>query len=73
MAEQVKDPLSTRTVVISFPDGQSQYWLTDQLFAAGDTIQRNGNAWVVADVLEPARSGGYLKIVLRDLNGSRPA
>ena len=68
MSEHVTEALSTRTVVISFPDGESQYWLTDQVFAVGDTVQRDFRKWIVADVLTPARSGGYLKIRLRELD-----
>jgi hypothetical protein len=67
VSENASDALSIRTVVISFPDGQSQYWLTDQVFTVGDTIKRDTRAWIVADVLTPVRSGGYLKIRLHEL------
>jgi hypothetical protein len=73
MAEHLNEVLSTRTVVISFPNGETQYWLTDQAFAAGDTLRRNGNAWVVTEIVEPARSGGYLKVLLRELTQPQPA
>jgi hypothetical protein len=75
MSEQ-RDPVSTRTVVVTFPDGERQYWLTDQVFSSGDTVKRNGRAWVVTDVIDPVRSRGYLKVKLRDLsdrNGSLDA
>jgi hypothetical protein len=67
MSERANEVLSTRTVVMSFPDGESQYWLTDQVFSVGDTIRRDARSWIVADVLTPARSGGYLKIRLHEL------
>jgi hypothetical protein len=73
VSENTSESLSTRTVVISFPNGQTQYWLTDQVFTVGDTIRRDARSWVVADVLTPARSGGYLKIRLHELEDVRAA
>jgi hypothetical protein len=73
VSENASEPLSTRTVVISFPDGQSQYWLTDIVFTVGDTIKRDARSWIVADVLTPARSGGYLKVRLHELEEAAAA
>lgn len=66
MNEQIRDALATRTVAVRLPDGDTQYWLTDQVFVEGDTLRRNGHAWVVADVLDHKRSGGYLTVKLRE-------
>jgi hypothetical protein len=73
MRKYVTDQLSTRTVVICFPDGETQYWLTDQVFSPGDTLRRNGRAWFVSDVLDSLQTGSYAKIRLRDHDGSPAA
>jgi hypothetical protein len=56
MNDQVRD-LSTRTVAVRFPDGDTEYWLTDQLFSVGQTITSRGREWAVVDVLVPGRDG----------------
>jgi hypothetical protein len=65
MSEQVRDLLSTRTVAIRFPDGDTEYWLTDQLFSVGQTIASKGRDWAVVDVLDPER-GGHHAIAVRE-------
>ena len=57
--------MATRTVAVSFPDGEKEYWLTDQMFAIGETISRNGHEWTVAAVLDPAHTGSHLAVRLR--------
>jgi hypothetical protein len=48
-----------RTLTIFFPDGTSEYWLTELVFQPGDKLQRNGGSWVVASVGRPeAYAGG---------------
>jgi hypothetical protein len=65
MSDHVKDLLATRTVVVRLPNGETEYWLTDQVFAEGDKHARNGQVWEVADVLPPSRNGGgYLTVRL---------
>jgi hypothetical protein len=66
MSTRVRDLLSTRTVVVRFPGGNTEYWLTDQVFAAGDPLRRSDGAWVVAEVLGADRTDGYEAIILRD-------
>lgn len=66
MSTRVGDLLSTRTVVIRFPGGNTEYWLTGQVFAAGDTLRRSDGEWIVADVLGADRTDGYEAVILRD-------
>ena len=66
MSTRVEDALSTRTVVIRFPGGATEYWLTDQVFAVGDTLRRSDGEWIVADVLGVDRTEGHEAIVLRN-------
>jgi hypothetical protein len=66
MNEQVRDLLSTRTVSIRFPDGDTEFWLTDQIFSARQTIASRGREWLVAEVLEPIRGNGHWTVTVRD-------
>ena len=65
MREELQDRLAMRTVCVRTPSGESEYWLTDQEFAAGDTLLRNGNVWVVVDVLQPDGHRSHLTVRLR--------
>jgi hypothetical protein len=69
MRHDVQERLSLRTIVVRYPDGDTQYWLTEEVFSVGDELKRNGHTWVVEDVLGPRRSGGYPTITLRERNG----
>ena len=66
MHDDVQTRLSLRTIVVRYPDGDTQYWLTEETFAAGDELRRNGHTWVVEAVLGPSRSGGYPTVTLRE-------
>ena len=65
MHDDVQERLSLRTIVVRYPDGDKQYWLTEEIFSPGDELRRNGHTWLVADVLGPRRSGGYPTVKLR--------
>jgi hypothetical protein len=65
MPEDVHARLSLRTIVVRYPDGDTQYWLTEESFSPGDELRRNGHTWVVEDVLGPRSSGGYPTVTLR--------
>jgi hypothetical protein len=65
MSTRVRDPLSTRTVVIRFPGGNTEYWLTDQPFAPGDRLDRSDGDWLVAEVLGTDRTDAYEAIIVR--------
>ena len=58
--------LHKRTVVVRFPDGQDEYWLTDQAFEVGQLVSRNGDTTlIVSDILDPDRTGTHLTVTLR--------
>jgi hypothetical protein len=69
MPDDVQARRSLRTIVVRYPDGDTQYWLTEETFSAGDELRRNGHTWVVDDVLGPRRSGGYPTVTLREKDG----
>lgn len=55
---------TTRTVTVRFPGGEREYWLTDQVFAVGDTVRGKGRSWVVSGVEQENENGGHLTITL---------
>jgi hypothetical protein len=69
MHAQAQGLLATRTVIVRLPNGETEYWLTDHVFVEGDTYERHGNVWKVADVLPPSRSGTYLTVRLAKRDG----
>jgi hypothetical protein len=52
MRHQAQKSKRTRTVTVRFQGGETAYWLTDQVFAVGDTVMGNGRSWVVSEVLQ---------------------
>jgi hypothetical protein len=60
-----------------FPDGRTEYWLTTLVFEPGDTIDRNGDTWLVTSVGSPERDGErrHTTVTLRaagDSDGAEP-
>jgi hypothetical protein len=66
MRDNVKDLLSLRTVVVRFPDGEKEYWLSEATFSRGDELSRNGRAWLVDEVLDPTQTGDHTTVKLRE-------
>ena len=64
MRHQAQKSKRTRTITVRFQGGESAYWLTDQVFAVGDTVMGNGRSWVVSEVLQENESDGHLTIRL---------
>jgi hypothetical protein len=62
MMREVTDLLATRTVVVDFAHGKSEYWLTDREFSVGQTLERDGRVWIVSDVAGSAQTGEKLRI-----------
>ena len=48
-----------------FPDGETEFWLTEQLFEAGDKITRNGQTWIVTSLGNFNRDGKAMAVMLR--------
>jgi hypothetical protein len=67
MASNARDLLSVRTLVVRYPNGDKEYWLTEEVFSVGDEIRgRSGGTLVVEEVLEPSQSGSYTTVKLTD-------
>jgi hypothetical protein len=54
-----------RTLSIHFPDGETQFWFTDRLFAPGDKIDRNGVPWIVTSIGESDGNAKHASITVR--------
>ena len=54
-----------RTLSLLFPNGETQFWITEQLFEVGDTITRDGQTWVVTSLGNFNRDGKALAVTLR--------
>jgi hypothetical protein len=63
MSEQTEET-GIRTVLVRFPGGETQYWLTDRQFTAGTNVSDGGDEWIVTDVVP--LPDGSIKIALRD-------
>ena len=58
---------SARTIVVRYPNGDKEYWLSEEAYSAGDKIRgRNGRMLVVEEVIEPLESGTYTTMKLTD-------
>jgi len=54
-----------RTLSLFFPNGETQFWLTEQLFDVGDEITRDGQTWIVASLGNFNRDGKALAVTVR--------
>jgi hypothetical protein len=70
MSTRVRELLATRTVAVRYPHGETEYWFTDKEFVEGDTLSRNGQAWVVESVLTAAQTGDKFLIRLAEIESA---
>ena len=54
-----------RTLTIVYPDGHREYWLTDQVFVAGDLLERAAGSWIVVSIGEQNEAGKHTTVVVR--------
>ena len=54
-----------RTLSLLFPNGETQFWLTEQMFGVGDRITRDGQTWVITSLGNFNRDGKALAVTLR--------
>jgi hypothetical protein len=54
--------VTTRMVVVCFPDLEVEYRFTDEVYAIGDTLRHNGDTWIVSSVQEGSRGGGQVMV-----------
>jgi hypothetical protein len=67
-----KKVLSTpRTLAMLFPDGETQFWRTDEEFAVGDKLARSGRTWIVTSAGNFARDGKALAVTLQPYDESQ--
>ena len=63
-----------RTLSLLYPDGETEFWLTDKLFNVGDKITRNGQTWVVTSLGNFNRDGKAMAVTMRpDGDSQQPA
>ena len=62
-----------RTLSLLFPNGGTEFWLTEQLFDVGDKITRNGETWVITSLGNFNRDGKALAVTLRADDDSQEA
>lgn len=55
-----------RTVTVRFPNGETQYWLTDRDFSEGETVVASGSRWTVTEVTLPAFRETHLTVRVRE-------
>jgi hypothetical protein len=61
-----------RTLSLLFPNGETQFWLTEKTFGVGDRITRDGQTWVVTSLGNFNRDGKALAVTLRPDNRPQP-
>jgi hypothetical protein len=66
MHDNTKELSSVRTIIVCYPDGKKQFWLTEETFAQGEELRRNGQSWVVHSVSQPEETGGSPMVMLRE-------
>jgi hypothetical protein len=54
-----------RTLSLLYPDGETEFWLTEQLFDVGDKFSRNGQTWVITGLGNFNRDGKALAVTVR--------
>jgi hypothetical protein len=57
--------MSPRLLSLLFPDGDTQFWFTNEVFAVGDRVIRDGQAWIVTSLGNFNRDGKALAMTLR--------
>jgi hypothetical protein len=53
-----------RTLSIIMPNGRTEYWFTDRVFAVGDRLERDGVTWIVRSI-GSVRDGKHLSATVR--------
>jgi hypothetical protein len=55
--------VSTRIILLRFPDSSREYWATDRTFVVGDVLRHNGDEWTVAGIDEYPAVGTVVTVV----------
>ena len=60
-----------RTLTILMPDGRTEYWFTERVFAVDEKIERFGATWIVTSIGETDGDSKHTSVtVRRDGNSS---
>jgi hypothetical protein len=54
-----------RTLSSLFPNGQTEFWLTEQMFEVEDRITRDDQTWVITSLGNFNRDGKALAVTAR--------
>ena len=54
-----------RMLSLLFPNGETQFWVTERIFSVGDKITRNRYTWIVTSLGNFNRDGKALAVTLR--------
>jgi hypothetical protein len=57
--------MSPRILSLLFPDGDTQFWHTNELFTVGDKITRDGQTWIITSLGNFNRDGKALAVTVR--------
>ena len=73
MNQRVTEPLANRTVAVRFPNGDIEYWLTDQSFSIGQSIRCRNQDWIIDDPRDASEGKNHHETVtLRPADGAAP-
>ena len=62
-----------RTLSLLFPNGTTEFWLTEKLFEVGDKITYGGDSWIVTSLGNFNRDGKAMAVtVLPDGDSEQP-
>jgi hypothetical protein len=53
-----------RTLSIILPNGRTEYWFTDRVFAVGERLERDGVTFMVRSI-GSVRDGKHLSVTVR--------
>ena len=53
-----------RTLSLLFPNGNTEFWLTEKLFEVGDKITYGGDSWIVTSLGNFNRDGKAMAVTV---------
>ncbi len=59
-------------MIVRFPEGETQYWLTDKSFAVGEPVTEGGETFLVSEILDPESTDTHLTVTLRKPTVAHP-
>ena len=62
--------MAARTLAVHFPNGETEFWFTDAVYRAGDTVSYGDRDWIVTSVQPPARGDDHASMNVREADVS---